>query len=184
MEKTELAAIIKECQEGKNESFAYIVKAFQQQIFRFCYHLLGSTENAKDASSEIFMKTFIHLKRFDETQQFSSWLFRIAHNHCISILRKNKREWNFLQSQLLSARDTDYGSPNHEDHYDERLQKDKIDKALKALPHHYKAPLLLRYQLELSYAEIAKVIDKPLSSVKVLIFRGKKELRKILQQEH
>ncbi|MFC1591812.1 RNA polymerase sigma factor [Thermodesulfobacteriota bacterium] len=184
MEKTELAAIIKECQEGKNESFAYIVSAFQQQICRFCYHLLGSAEDAKDASSEIFMKTFINISRFDENQQFSSWLFRIAHNHCISILRKKKLEWKFLQSQLLSARATGYGPPPHEEHYCVCLQKDEIHKALKALPHQYTAPLLLRYQFELSYAEIAKVIDKPLSSVKVLIFRGKKKLRKIMGQEY
>ncbi len=182
MKKTEIVSIIRECQEGKNESFAYIVEAFQQQIFRFCYHLLGSTEDAKDASSEVFMKTFIHIRSFDENQQFSSWLFRIAHNHCISLLRKKKQELKLFQSQFLSA-SNEHGSPCVEDHCLASQQKDEIHKALKALPYQYKEPLLLRYQFELSYAEIARVIDKPLSSVKVLIFRGKKELRKIMQQE-
>ncbi|KPJ55879.1 MAG: hypothetical protein AMJ42_06050 [Deltaproteobacteria bacterium DG_8] len=180
MKKTEIISIIKACQDGKKDSFAYIVEAFQEKIYRFCFHLLDVTEDARDATSEVFLKTFINLGRFDESQQFSSWLFRIAYNHCIDILRKEKRERKFLRSQFSSAISNNHRTPSIEDHYLESLEKEKLNNALRGLPSQYLTSLLLRYQFELSYAEIAKVMNKPISSVRILIFRAKKELRKIM----
>ena len=182
MEKPEITSIIKECQNGKKESFTYIVEAFQEKIYRFCFHLLNSTEDARDAASEVFMKTYVNLSQFDKNQKFSSWIFKIAYNHCIDILRKEKRERKFLQSQITSTLSNYQQTPSIEDYHSKDMEKNKLNNALRSLPPKYLTPLQLRYQFELSYAEIAKVMNIPMSSVKILIFRGKKELRRTIEQ--
>lgn len=182
MKEMEISAAIQECLDGKKESFSLIVEKFQDPIHKFCFHLLSSIEDAKDATSEVFMKTFLNLARYDENQQFSNWLFRIAYNHCVDILRKKKRERKFLQSQFSSAKADQYRKPNIETHYLDNTEKQKLNNAIRKLPHKYLTSLLLRYQFELPYAEIAQVMNKPISSVRILIFRGKKELRKIMEQ--
>jgi RNA polymerase sigma-70 factor (ECF subfamily) len=182
MEEMKISATIKDCLNGKKESFTFIVEDFQERIHRFCFHLLGSVEDAKDATSEVFMKAFIHLARFDESRSFSNWLFTIAYNHCVDILRKRKRERKSLQAQFSSRPDVIRQKPEIESGYIDRLEKERLNRAIKKLPPKYLTSLLLRYQFELPYADIAQVMDKPVSSVRLLIFRGKKELRKIMEQ--
>lgn len=178
----EINSTIKDCLNGKKESFAFIVKVFQERIHRFCFHLLGSMEDAKDATSEVFMKAFVHLARFDERQSFSNWLFSIAYNHCVDILRKRKRERKYIQSQISSKLAGAHQKPDIENRYLDNLEKENLYRAIKKLSPKYLTSLMLRYQFELPYAEIAQVMDKPISSVRILIFRGKKELKKIMEQ--
>lgn len=182
MKEMEINATIKDCLDGKKESFTFIVKDFQERIHRFCFHLLGSVEDAKDATSEVFMKAFVHLARFDERQSFTNWLFSIAHNHCVDILRKRKREKQYLKDQFSSRSSAPHQKQDLESNYADSLEKERLNKAIKKLPPKYLTSLLLRYQFELPYAEIAQVMGKPVSSVRLLIFRGKRELRKIMEQ--
>ncbi|MEW5807418.1 MAG: RNA polymerase sigma factor [Acidobacteriota bacterium] len=183
MKESQIISAVQDCLNGKKESFGHIVEVFQNPLFRFCFHLLGSTEDARDALSEVFMKTFSSLARYDQNQPFSGWIYRIAYNHCMDHLRKRKREKAFLQSQRSLSRSRSSFLPRTEAHDLKNLEMERMTRALKKLPARYLSSLLLRYHLDLPYADIARIMNEPISTVRILIFRGKKELRKIMTQE-
>ncbi len=184
MKEDEILCAVQECRSGKKESFTPIVAFFQEKIYRFCFHLLGSDDDAHEAASEVFMRTYLSLNSYDTNQQFSSWIFRIAYNHCIDIIRKRKKEREWLHEAARIVRRSHRSEPYTDDTLTAALQRKKLRKALGQLHSTYFTSLVLRYHFDLSYKEISRITDTPLSSVRVHIFRAKQELRKILEKEH
>ena len=81
---------IKRCKRGEEPAFAEILTRYRGPIYNLCYRMTRNPEDARDLGQEVFIKVFSLLDRFDENYAFSSWLFRIATNHCIDHLRRNR----------------------------------------------------------------------------------------------
>lgn len=178
MEKEELKRIINDCLEEKKESFERIVQIFQKKIFNFCLYFLGYYEDAEDATMEIFLRIYKNLPSFHLNLDFSSWAFTIARNYLRDIARRKKLEREYLNSR----RGDEINSRNPEEIVIEENERGSIRKALMILPENYRAVLIFKYYMDLSYDEIAKIMGIPRNTVASIIFRGKEELRKILKK--
>ncbi|MDP4180554.1 MAG: sigma-70 family RNA polymerase sigma factor, partial [Bacillota bacterium] len=76
--------------EGNYQYFEVIVEQFQQQLFRYCYRMLGNIYEAEDAVQESFIKAYENIRKYNKSISFSAWLYKITYNHCINILRRKK----------------------------------------------------------------------------------------------
>jgi len=178
MEREDLKRIINDCLDGKKESFGKIVETFQRKIFNFCLYFLGSYEDAEDATMEIFLRIYKNLSSFNLSLDFKSWVFTIVRNYLRDIARRRKLEREYLNSQ--KGEEIERKSP--EEIIIEESEKKNLQKALKDLPENYRAVLIFKYYMDLSYDEIAKIMGIPRNTVASMIFRGKEELRKILSR--
>ncbi len=144
---------------GDRNAYAELVRAYQAKVLRLCASLLGESD-AEDAAQEIFLKAYRSLASFRKEASFSTWLYRIASNHCRDLLRKRSRQktepLDELPESLLSSDDP-------------RAQAEKTDLAeqiLLALSPDERLILTLREVQGLSYEEIAEVLSCSLDAVK------------------
>jgi RNA polymerase sigma-70 factor (ECF subfamily) len=142
-------------------------------------------EDARDLAQEVFIKVFRLLDRFDEEYAFSSWLFRIASNHCIDHLRRNRMRFLSLDGvagpdgEEFELQIPDEG-PGPDTVLERREAVSRLEEVIADLPPHYKAITLLRHQQQLSYEEIAEVLQLPLGTVKARIHRARAQIQQML----
>jgi len=169
---------IKRTREGDNNSFSHLVKAYSDRIYTLCLRMLGREDEAKDAAQEIFIKAFRSLKAFREESRFSTWLYRIAYNHCISVIRRNVRvidlvdEWEQAgeESPELSA-------------LEQLGAKDRsayLKTAIEALPETDAVMVNLFYYDELSLEEIAEITGLSSGNIRIRLHRSRKKLYAVL----
>jgi RNA polymerase sigma-70 factor (ECF subfamily) len=171
---------VKECLDGDKESYNPIIRHFQQKIYDLCFHFLGTPQDAEDAAVEVFIKAYRALSDFNPHYAFSTWLFRIAVNHSIGILRRQKREREYLQAEASNPTSiTEWKSPDTV--FFNNSQKKALESVLLSLPMKYRTALMLKYRQDLSYKEISEIMDIPVNTVGSLILRGKKELKEALK---
>ena len=91
---------IRRCKRGEEAAFTEILGRYRGAIYNLCYRMTRNAEDARDLGQEVFIKVFSLLDRFDEDFAFSSWLFRIATNHCIDHLRRNRLRFLSLEGTV------------------------------------------------------------------------------------
>ena len=179
MKNEEITFLLNECLAGKKKSFEPITSFFKDKIYRMCYRILGTPQDAEDATMDVFIKAYNSLNSYNPQYAFSTWLFKIAINHSIQILRRQKVETDFIFNQSLNpAISVHTQSP--ETIYLNYYKQDALSSAIENLPVKYRTALMLKYQEDLSYEQIGEILDIPVNTVGSLILRGKKELKEIL----
>jgi len=161
--------IIKEVKKGDKEMFGLLVEKYSDRVFSYFIRFLGDRDEALNLTSEVFFKAFKGIKNFNENKEFFPWLIKIARNEGINFMRKNKT-YEELETDNFT-----------EENYFERDVM--LEDALKKLNENDREILLLFYQQDLSYDEIANILNISLENVKVRIFRAKEKLRKLLYKE-
>lgn len=161
--------IIKEVKKGDKEMFGLLVERYSDKVFSYFIKFLGDRDEALNLTNEVFYKAFRGIKNFNENKDFFPWLIKIARNEGINFIRKNR---NYEERDIDSFED------------DSNFERDIIlDDALKKLNENDREIILLFYQQDLSYEEIANILNISLENVKVRIFRAKEKLRKLLEKE-
>jgi len=177
--------VIRRCKRGEEEAFAQILERYRTPIYNLCYRMTRNPEDARDLGQEIFIKVFSLLERYDEEYAFSSWLFRIATNHCIDHLRRNRLRFLSLERDGgYDEEEAEIQIPDPGPPPDVKLQRreavERLEEVIAELPPHYRVITLLRHDQELSYEEIAEVLDLPLGTVKARIHRARNMIQQIL----
>lgn len=153
------------------------------------FQIIKNREEAEDLVQETFMKAFRALPDFDPQYAFSTWLYKIAYNNCIDVIRKQKLKMVSLdhpiredesQSPLSAEIENEQLSPEDSLLYSEKQQY--IQKAIETLPEIYREVILLRHQEELSYEQISEMLHLPVGTVKARIFRAREMLKKALKE--
>jgi RNA polymerase sigma factor (sigma-70 family) len=179
MKNSQVVMLVKECLKGNKESYSPIIRHFQQKVYDLSFHFLGTPQDAEDAAVEVFIKAYRSLDDFNPQYAFSTWLFRIAANHSIGVLRRQKREKEYLLAEASNPTSlTDSKSPDTV--FFNNSQQKALESVLTSLPLKYRTALMLKYRQDLSYKEISQIMDIPVNTVGSLILRGKKELREKL----
>ena len=176
---------IRRCKRGEEAAFAEILGRYRGAIYNLCYRMTRNAEDARDLAQEVFIKVFSLLDRFDENYAFSSWLFRIATNHCIDHLRRNRLRFLSLDGATgQDGEEYELQLPDAGPGPDVVLQRkqvlERLDEVINELPPHYKAITLLRHDQQLSYEEIAEVLSLPLGTVKARIHRARQQIQRLL----
>jgi len=178
--------LIRRCKRGEEEAFALVLERYRGPIYNLCYRMARNPEDARDLAQEVFIKVFSLLDRFDENYAFSSWLFRIATNHCIDHLRRNRLR--FLSLERDGGHDDEEAEIQVEDEgpapdvvLQRREAMERLEEVIAELPPHYRAITLLRHDQQLSYEEIAETLDLPLGTVKARIHRARNLIQQMLR---
>lgn len=165
--------IIEKCLNGDDDSFKYLVAKYKNLVYSIALRFLKDTYLAEDITQEVFFKAYRKLHMYDTNMKFSAWIGRITHNTCIDVIRKNKN-YSVVASEDSIIEDT---SEPVDEVLVKKEKKEWLEEQISLLKPGYKTPLLLFHQAGLSYEEIAKSMNVPLSIVKNRIYRARKMLK-------
>jgi len=165
--------------------FNEILFIYQDAVYNQAYRMLGSVEDAEDATQDIFLRIHGALDRFRGESKISSWIYRITANVCISRLRKKQRAALNIESIIDSAGQMlpellPNRNENPEYEYAEKQRAQFVYNEIRNLPPLWAQALSLHYFGDRSYDEIADVMSIPKGTVATYISRGKKRLAKKL----
>jgi len=138
--------------------------------------LLKDEALAQDATQEIFTKIFLNLAKFSERSKFSTWVYSITYNFCIDFLRKRKKSKALFSDEMENPPDIVDDIPDSELL---EMEVAKLKKVLELIPTGDKAILLMKYQDDMSIREIAGILDKSESAIKMKIKRAKHKAQNV-----
>ncbi len=167
------------------EMFGLLMERYQTQLSHYIRRMTQSGQDeVQDLLQEVFIKMYQKLNEYDEELKFSSWAYRIAHNHTVDYFRKagSRPRTNSLEDyeweKIIGA------SVHIEKDIMNRDCVEKVKAAISELPIKYKEVLILRFVEEKEYEEIMDILKKPKGSVATLIARGKEKLLDRLKEEN
>ena len=168
---------------GDVEAFAQLVREHSELVYRVAMRILGYND-AQDASQEVWIRVWRNIKQFRGDSAFSTWLYKITVNTCLSTRRKEQaREAWELNSELsylpvpLSYED------DPEDAAVAGERREELLRALERVRAEHRAALILRHMEGLSYAEVAQILDVPNGTAKGWVSRGRAALLMALSEE-
>jgi RNA polymerase sigma-70 factor (ECF subfamily) len=184
MDTTDSHLII-ESLAGKDASFAELVSRHLSGVYKFAYRYVRDAADAEDVAQETFVRAWKNLKKFDTSKNLRTWLFTIAKNAALDMLKKKKplafSKITETESELESFLAPYVASGElPEIAVDQKFLKGDIDAALAKLPPAYRAVLALRYNEHLKFREIAATLGEPIDTVKSKHRRGLALLRNVL----
>lgn len=172
--------IIKEIQSGNKEAAIELFDKYKSRILNFSLRILGSRADAEDVTGEVFLALLSGKYTFDPKAKFSTWLFTVARNSCISQIRKRKRVsgmWTSNNNGEVREIQIEDSNENSRETLEKKEAKDIVKEAIHSLPLDQKEVIILREYEKLSYDEISQTLEYSLEKVKVLIFRARENLR-------
>lgn len=164
-------------QRGETEEYAHIVKAYQQQIFVYCCRLMGSQDEAEDAVQDIFFKGYSAIKSYRPTVSFNAWIYRIAYNHCLTLMRRRQAH---TRLQWLFKEDSVTESP--EDRMVKQVINEPLAAELSRLSPYERSLLILHVFHDKTFVEIGEMMDKSPDAVRKKVSRIKCQLKQALKQ--
>jgi RNA polymerase sigma-70 factor, ECF subfamily len=182
MEDLELESVLQLARGHDADALAELYRRYSRRVFGLCRYLMGSTETAEDATSEVFLKLQRSIASYDGSVPFPSWLLRVASNHCIDMLRRKRRERQVIGEAEAGSAALEVAGPGPSPLSEviSAEQQAAIRQAIASLPENYRVPLVLRYYSDLGYDEIAQRLGLKRDHVAVLLLRAKRKLRVVL----
>ncbi len=171
-----------QAQRGDQDAFARIVEAYQRPVYNLAYRMLGSAQEAEDASQEAFMRVYTRLETYDPGRKFSSWVLSVASHHCIDRLRK-RRGMTVSMEDIQAERWLSDGEPEPEENALDAERENHVRRLLDTLPDQYRLVIVLRYWHDMSYDEIAEITTTTQSAVKSRLHRARKAMAEALSQD-
>lgn len=179
--------LIEAIQAGSQNAFQKLVETYQNMVANTCYGLLQNVADAEDVTQEVFIEVYRSISKFRGDSKLSTWLYRIATTRSIDILRKRKRRSRVQSIQtFFDGEESAMQVPDNRSHSpQEALENEEraviLAKAVAQLPEPQQVAFTLSKYEDLSYQQIAEVMDRSVSSVESLLFRAKQNLRKYLE---
>lgn len=182
--------LIRRCKKNEGDAYNQLLRQYEAYLYRICYNYTRNKEEALDMMQEVYIKIFRGLRTFDESRPLVPWLKRITINTLINHSNKNRLaetsldgNWSAEDGNNQNTNPQSYlaAATNIEEQVIESYTRNIIDKLIVELPKTYRIALALRYNEDMSYDEIASVLDLPLGTVKNNIYRARKMLRQRMQ---
>jgi RNA polymerase sigma-70 factor (ECF subfamily) len=183
------AVLMLRVKRGDLVAFEELVDKYKQPIVNLMFRMVHDLEEAEDLAQNVFVRVFQSAKRYEVTAKFSTWLFTIARNLCYNEIRRRSR--HPAESIDGSAMETDSDLPARQfedvkafsppETFLQGELEEKIQEAVAALPEKQRLAIALCRQDELSYDEIAEVLECSVSATKSLIHRARETLKQKLK---
>ncbi|MHB9032149.1 MAG: RNA polymerase sigma factor [Anaerolineae bacterium] len=170
------AELIAEAARGNTGAFAELVRLHRMRVMRTAFGVLGSQDEAEDVAQDVFLKVWHSLANFQHDTSFSSWIYRVTVNTAIDVLRHRKEE---------SGLDIEYASPTArpEETTIRHANQLRVRAAIAKLPESARVALTLREFEQLSYKEIAEILQIPIGTVMSRLNYARASLKKLLSGE-
>lgn len=179
--------LIEQIKSGNEEAFRLMVEKYQHLVVNTCFALVHDRDDAEDLAQEVFIEVFRSASRFRSEARISTWLYRIAVNKSLNFLRtQQKRKFFRKIEEVFSSRtvaassDSFFSSEEADSGIQEKQKAAMVHRAIASLPENQRVAFTLNKYEDLSYQEIAHVMQLSLSSVESLIHRAKKNLQQKL----
>jgi len=178
----ETEALVRRCQKGDRLAIEALIRRYQNYVYRLCFLVMRSEQDAEDMTQETFIRAFRALPRFEIRKgvSFEAWLYRIAVNACRSRMRRKWYQvlpWPDPAPQLISE---------PEEQPDRMLlqieQRDEILAAIDLLGDKHRLVVILRYYAGLSNEEIAQTLNIPSGTVRSRLHVARHRLKEMLEQ--
>ena len=167
-------------QHGDNRAFNQLVLRWEKPIYNLALRMLHDPDEAEDTTQEVFLAAFRNIRRFRKDARFSTWLYRIAVNHCLSRLRRRPQGVHVSLDAERSGERVLNLLPSRESHEGEILSEERqshVRLALQFLQPEHKAVVELKFFHDLTFEEIAAVVEAPVSTIKSRLYAGLEVMR-------
>jgi RNA polymerase sigma-70 factor (ECF subfamily) len=185
--KHDYALILRATEDSDQKAYAELMERYRDSIFHLCRKMVFNDDDADDLTIETFGKAFQRLKQYTPAFAFSTWLFKIASNHCIDFIRKKRINALSLDKGIATEDGGNIQFTVKDDAPDpiEALEKkqrvEKMRLVVSELKPRYRRLVELRYFEEYSYDEIALELDLPLGTVKAQLYRARDILASVME---
>src|SRR5688572_17354087 len=178
-------AVISRARAGDSEAFRVIVERHSRSVFRLAFRMTGSEQDAEDVVQETFLKTYKRLQSFEARANFGTWLYRIAVNCALDLMRKRRR--HEAHNETLEP-DFEGAVPDHSGEaaspdgmlFSVEVQK-RVREAMGTLSPMERSAFVLRHYEGMSIEEIGQALGLRTSAAKHSIFRAVKKMRGVLE---
>ena len=172
--------LVERCRKGDRAAFTALVVRYQRPIYNAAFRILGNPEDASDITQLVLLKIAERLDDYDARYKFFSWIYRIAVNESLNLLRRDGREEPFGDGEEPAGLD----SADPEWQADRAEVSERIQKALMRMKGSDRAVITLRHFSECSYQEIAQILEVDQKTVKSRLFEARNRLRGLLTDLH
>jgi RNA polymerase sigma-70 factor, ECF subfamily len=170
--------LIRRCQAGDEEAFGLLFEQYKNLVYRTTYLTLGTASDAEDILQEVFLQVYRSLDEYDPGRgAFSTWLYRVTVNRCLN-WRRGRPPTGSLEE--VAHEQIQSGAHLLPDHY---AEEDSVRRALDRLSRKLRVVVILRHYWDLSYAEIAEIMDLPLGTVKSRLNHAMRLMRDDLESD-
>ncbi|MGQ0505861.1 MAG: RNA polymerase sigma factor [Myxococcaceae bacterium] len=172
---------------GDADAFESVVRENQDRVFDFCFRMVSDREEANDLTQEIFVSVLQNVQKFRHDSKLSTWIFRIAKNHCLNRLKYLKRRGRGRSEAMDSVPETELmnasGAPTTPDEALARArERRRVQLAIEKLPNDQRVLVALRDLEGLTYEEIQEITDLPEGTVKSRLHRARERLAELLEE--
>ncbi len=167
------------------EAFGEIVNRWERKIFALCYGMLNREDDARDAAQETFISAYRNLSRFRGEAKVSSWLHRIAVNHCLTKQRRTKIRPEIYLDEEKNEEDRFFVAPSNQSpskQFEQSETSKRVRQALNSLPADLRQVIVMKEFEEMTFQEISETLELPLSTVKSRVYTALKQMRKKLER--
>lgn len=177
--------LVKASRDGDQDAFALLVQRHQRCVFNLVLRMVQDYEDASEITQEAFLAAWQGLPSFRGEARFATWLYRIAYHCCLRQLERRKREWD-LQATIQAEYMLDEVNKERrvEDVLEQRDRQAALLDQLAQLPTRYRSVLLLRHFQEMTYEEMADILNMPIGTIKTHLFRARHLLKERLLAQH
>ena len=167
-------------QRGDNRAFNQLVLKWEKSIYNLTLRMLHDPDEAEDTTQEVFLAAFRNIRRFRRDAKFSTWIYRIAVNHCLSRLRRRPQGVHVSLDAERAEERVASRLPSRDSHEREILGEERqnsVRAALQFLQPEHRAVLELKFFQDLTFEEIAAVLEAPVSTIKSRLYAGLELMR-------
>jgi RNA polymerase sigma-70 factor, ECF subfamily len=180
VERDDDPVLVERCRKGDRAALAALVARYQGPIYNAAYRVLGNPEDANDIAQDVFLKIVERLDGYDSKFKFFSWIYRIAINESLNVLRGRRRDDPLDEDRELPAPE----SANPEWKASQAELSRRVQGALMGMKADDRVVVTLRHFSGCSYAEIAQILDVDEKTVKSRLFEARRRLRLLLKDLH
>lgn len=162
--------IIDAVREGDSEAFGRLARRYEDFVFTLVRSLVHNDVMAEDVAQEVFLRAYKGIRRFELRSSFKTWLYRIAYNTAVSHIRRERSTASIDPANLEDP------ALDLSDNPSLRLTMERL---IEKLRPEYKAVIVLHYYDDLKYEEIAEILECPMGTVKIRLYRAKHELKEL-----
>jgi RNA polymerase sigma-70 factor, ECF subfamily len=181
MNSQDTHGLIRRIQTGDEQAFTALFEQYKNLVYKTAYLILGQAHEADDVLQDVFLHVHRAIDTYDPARgAFSTWLYRITVNDCLSWKRKRRRFWQAISRD--EHRDA-LGFAPELSHEQLTERADEILRAMRSLSAKLRVVVTLRYYCDLSYAEVATVLALPVGTVRSRLNLAMTELRRHLSDD-
>ena len=168
------AARVRECLAGDPQAFAALVGQYEKPVYNLALRMLRNPEDARDIAQTVFMKAYQNLANYDPHYKFYSWIYRMAINESLNVLRVRDRNAGPVDERLPA----DDAGPS--DLLAEDQQRDVVLEAVDRLKPEYRAVIVLRYFVDRDYEDMGEILGIDAKTVKSRLYTARQLLKEQL----